>query len=83
MRRYVSVLTAALLAISITGCDVDVKDEGELPEVDVEGGRLPDVDARGPDVDLEMEEKTVTVPDVDVDIPEENENEPAAEPPEE
>ncbi|QDU82388.1 hypothetical protein Pla110_41430 [Polystyrenella longa] len=64
-------------ALLMTGCDVDVRDEGELPDIDVEAteGRMPDVDVRGPDVDVGTKEKTITVPDIDVDIPEENENE--------
>ena len=85
-----SIFATALLlcgSMLLTGCDVDVKDEGELPDVDIQAdpGELPDVDVRGPDVDVgteetqvevpdvevTTEEKTVTVPDVDVDVPEE------------
>jgi hypothetical protein len=61
---------------ALTGCDVDVKDDGELPKVDVDPGRAPDVDIHGPDVNVGTEEKTITVPDIDVDVPEEEENEP-------
>ncbi|HEX6986453.1 MAG TPA: hypothetical protein VF170_13805 [Planctomycetaceae bacterium] len=85
-------LAAAALA-ALAGCDVDVKDPGKLPsaDVDVAPGEAPDVDVRGPEVDVTTEEKkvdvpdvdvdvdtkeeTVTVPDVNVDVPEENENE--------
>ena len=83
-------------AASLLGCDVDVKDEGKLPDVDVqvEPGRAPDVEVRGPDVDVHTEEREVTVPDVDVDtkketitvpdvdvtLPKENDNEPAGNP---
>lgn len=88
-------LTLALLscaAIGFAGCDVDVEDEGKMPDVDmqVEEGRAPDLDVTGPDVDVHTEErqvevpdidvtteeKTVEVPDVDVTIPDENDNEP-------
>lgn len=72
MRKCIAVLSAALMAIVMVGCDVDVEDKGALPEVDVKEGEMPDVDVTTPDVDVEMEEKTVTVPDVDVDVPEEN-----------
>jgi hypothetical protein len=81
-----------LAALSLTGCDVDVNDPGEAPEVNVEGGRAPDVDVIPPDVDVRTEERDVTIPDVDVDVdsertrvqtpnvdidvPSENENEP-------
>lgn len=79
------------LLIPLVGCDVDVRDEGELPDVDVqtEPGRMPDIDAEGPDVDVRTEERTVDVPDVDIeteervievpdvdiDIPDEEDNE--------
>ncbi|MBL9081427.1 MAG: hypothetical protein JNL96_04495 [Planctomycetaceae bacterium] len=78
-----------LLAVVLTavGCDVDVKDPGKAPEVHVTPGRAPDVDVRGPDVDInskqkevtvpdvdiKTEKKTITVPDIDVKIPKENE----------
>lgn len=83
-------LAAMFVAFMLAGCDVDVKDDGELPKVKVEPGRAPDVDVRGPDVHVGTKEKTVTVPDIDVktketditvpdidvDIPDEEDNEP-------
>jgi hypothetical protein len=59
-----------LAAFATVGCDVDVKDKGKTPRVnvDVESGRLPDVDVRGPDVDVATKEKEITVPDVDVSV---------------
>lgn len=83
-----AIALGAMLTLGTMGCDVDVEDPGEMPTVDVEPGRAPDVDVHGPEIDVEEEEKTVTVPDVDieteekqitvpdvdVDIPEENEN---------
>lgn len=61
-------LPVALLAIALGGCDVDKTQEGEMPQVDVKGGQLPNYDVDAPDVDVNTEEKTVTVPDVDVDV---------------
>lgn len=87
--KWSRIASALLLggSMALMGCDVDVEDEGKLPEVDVdaEPGELPDVDVRGPDVevdseqkeievpdvDVETEKETITVPDVDVDLPEE------------
>jgi hypothetical protein len=43
--------------------------------VAVDPGKVPDVDVRGPDVDVGTEKKEITVPDVDVDIPAEDEKE--------
>ena len=92
-QMFLKVGAAALLAITAAGCDVDVADKGKLPKVnvDVEPGRVPDVDVHGPDIDVKMKDKTVKVPDVDVKtkdvnvkvpdvdvrIPRENDNEPA------
>ncbi len=58
------------LALPLAGCDVDVKDPGAMPNVDVDAtpGRAPDVDVHGPDVNVTTEEKKVDVPDVDVDV---------------
>lgn len=66
---------ATALMIGAAGCDVDVEDKGELPEVNVEGGRAPDVDVTPPDIDVETGTREVEVPtvDLDVDVPEENE----------
>ena len=92
-RILLGISAAALVAIGTVGCDVDVKDKGKVPNVDVnvEPGRAPDLDVRGPDVDVKTKEttvkvpdvdistkeKTIKVPDVDVRIPKENDNEPA------
>lgn len=58
---------AAIAVVAITtACDVDVQDKGKLPEVDVKAGRMPDVDVRGPDIDIKRKE--ITVPDVDIDV---------------
>ena len=87
-RTWMALVMGGLFALGAAGCDVDVKDSGELPTVEVERGEAPDIDVHGPDVDVHTEEKTITVPDVDVhtqektitvpdidvDIPEENEN---------
>ncbi len=66
--RNLSLAIIPLAAFSLVGCDVDVKDPGEAPEVNVEGGRAPDVDVRTPDVDVTTEEREVDVPNVDVDV---------------
>lgn len=60
----------ALVSLGLTGCDVDVNDPGKMPDVSVTPGRAPDVDVRGPDVDVTTKESTATVPDIDVDTKE-------------
>lgn len=59
-------LLSGVAMIGLIGCDVDVEDEGEMPTMQVDPGRAPDVDVHGPDVDVNQEERTVTVPDVDI-----------------
>jgi hypothetical protein len=66
--------------------DVDVKDpgnlpkyevkkteEGRMPDVDVSAdpGKLPDVEVKGPDVEVKTKKVEMEVPDVDVKTPEE------------
>ena len=63
----IACVSAALGAFALTGCDVDVEDRGEMPEVEVEEGEMPDVDVTPPDVDIHTERREVTVPDIDVD----------------
>lgn len=81
-------LLSGVAVMGMIGCDVDVKDEGEMPTMEVEPGRAPDIDVHGPDVevteeertvtvpdvDIKTEERTITVPNVDIDVPDENEN---------
>lgn len=71
MRGVLIWMATLALPLVLMGCDIDVKDEGSLPDVDVEGGEVPEVEVRGPEIDVEMEERTVEVPDVDVTVPEE------------
>jgi hypothetical protein len=77
MKSYFALFAACLFSVAAIGCDVDVKEEGRAPDVDVavDPGKAPDVEVRGPDVDLGTEKKEITVPDVDVDVPSENEKE--------
>lgn len=68
MRKAAVVIPLALvLVLSFTACEVEQTEEGEMPEVTVEEGNLPEYDVDAPEVDVEMEEKTVEVPDVDIE----------------
>ena len=93
MRRTFALLIAASLVLPLTACQVRQTEEGEMPEVEVEGGNMPEydvdtadvevttreTDVTVPDVDVTTEERTMTVPDVNVKTPEENREEEAAE----
>lgn len=89
-----AILKTAALAVAfgavltLSACNVEKTQEGELPDVDVsaQGGELPaydvetaDVDVNTtptevtvPDVDVNSKDVTVPVPDVDVNMPQEN-----------
>lgn len=66
--RYLPALAAAtILTFGLTACDVEQTEEGDMPEVQVEGGELPEYDVDTADVDVTTEERTVEVPVVDVE----------------
>src|SRR3954470_12133155 len=63
-------IAAALAVVALGGCNVKVKDSGQLPKVDVEPGKMPDVEVntdslKMPDVKMpEVKAPDVKVPDV-------------------
>jgi hypothetical protein len=62
--RLLALLIAPAFALGVAACDVDQTEEGSLPDVDVEGGNLPEYDVDVPEVDITRD--TVTVPRVDI-----------------
>lgn len=58
---------AIVLMVFATGCRVEQEQAGELPDVDVEPGQLPEYEVEGPEVEIGSEQKEITVPDVDID----------------
>lgn len=66
-------LALALATCGFAGCDVDVEEPGKMPDVDVQAdpGEAPDLNVRGPEVDVQEKKETVTVPDVDVQVDQE------------
>lgn len=62
-------LTAALVpafAMFLGACEVRQTEEGDMPDVDVEGGQLPEYDVDAAPVRVGTDTQTVVVPDVDV-----------------
>lgn len=51
---------------AFTMINVDVTEEGALPEVSVDGGQLPKAEVTTGDIDIGTEEKTIEVPTIDV-----------------
>lgn len=68
-RKFLSLLIAPAMAFGLAACDVDQTEEGELPDVEVEGGQVPEYDVDAADVEVGTDTQTVVVPDVDVESP--------------
>ena len=69
MRKFLSLLVAPLFVVGIAACDVDQTEEGEMPDVDVEGGQVPEYDVDAADVEIGTDTAVVEVPDVNVEDP--------------
>ena len=67
--RILGAFLAPLFALGVAACDVDQTEEGDLPEVNVEGGNLPEYDVDVADVKVGTDTAQVVVPDVDVTMP--------------
>lgn len=59
-------LTPLALVLVAGACTADVEQEGELPDVNVEGGQMPEVDVDPAQVNVTTDTQTVVTPDVDV-----------------
>ncbi|WP_107670497.1 hypothetical protein [Cyanothece sp. BG0011] len=57
-------LSLILLTFPLVSCQVEQEQQGQLPDVNVEPGQLPEYDIQGPDVNVGLREKTVVVPKV-------------------
>lgn len=68
-------VAATATVLTFTSCEVKKTQEGEMPEVKVEGGQVPAYDVEGPDIKVEEKKieipDSITVPDVDIITPEE------------
>jgi hypothetical protein len=76
MRNVLTLIAASSLLIGLAGCDVEVEEEGRLPEMDIqtEPGQLPEYEVeqtqegRLPETDVEVEQEG-RLPEVDVQTP--------------
>jgi hypothetical protein len=64
--RILGAIIAPAFALSFGACTVDQTREGEAPDVDVEGGALPEYEVRPADVDIGWDTTQVRTPDVDI-----------------
>lgn len=63
-------LFALALTVGVAGCgvaDVEQTKEGEMPEVDVKSGTMPEFKADVADVDVGTKTETIEVPTLSVD----------------
>lgn len=70
MKKFAMIALASTAALGLSACDVEQTEEGELPEVSVEGGNMPEYDVDAADVTVGVEEETVEVPTLDVEVEE-------------
>ena len=67
MRKIMTFALVGTAALGLAACDVEQTEEGDMPEVSVEGGNMPEYDVDVPEVTVGTEETTVEVPTVDVE----------------
>lgn len=60
-------LVAIAVSVGLTACEVEKKEEGRMPKVEVSDGNLPRYDVKTPSVDLTTKKQDVTVP-TDVEV---------------
>lgn len=74
-RTLTGLIAVSATAFTFSSCEVKKTQEGEMPEVNVEGGQVPKYDVDAPEVKVEEKEiaipDSITVPDVDIITPEE------------
>jgi hypothetical protein len=84
MNKSLILFPITAIALTLAACDVDKVEDGELPDVNVEGEtKLPKYDVDGPDVEIGKKKVEMEVPTIDIDVPDEEDNEsvpPATEP---
>ena len=73
-RTAVVVTAAATMMFALSACQVDKTQEGEMPDVKVEGGALPAYDVETADVDVGTKTTTVEVPTAEVTMPDDPEH---------
>ncbi|MGB6294899.1 MAG: hypothetical protein WBF90_01790 [Rivularia sp. (in: cyanobacteria)] len=64
IRQKVLPLSLMMLLVPLASCQIEKEQAARLPEVNIEPGRLPEYDIKGPDVNVGVTKRTVTVPKV-------------------
>ncbi|HUP42318.1 MAG TPA: hypothetical protein VM599_03835 [Thermoanaerobaculia bacterium] len=77
--KLITLLCLSFLVLPLAGCTVEQTEEGELPEIEIEGGNLPEYDVDTADIEIGTETREIEVPDIDITMPDEKaEEEPPA-----
>ena len=63
--KILAVAMAAMLAGA--ACTAEVEEEGEMPNVEVEGGKAPEIDVDPARVEVGSDTNTVVTPEVNVE----------------
>ena len=74
MKKILILMLAVVMMAPLVACKVEQTEEGEMPEVEVKGGNMPEYDVDAADVTVGTKEKTITVPDVDIQMPDEEDD---------
>lgn len=69
--KLITLLCLSFLVLPLAGCTVEQTEEGELPEVEIEGGNLPEYDVDAADIEIGTETREIEVPDIDITMPDE------------
>jgi len=67
LRKLVTSAACGIAIMGLAACDVEQTEEGEMPEVSVEGGNLPEYNVDVPEVVVGTEERTIDVPIIGVE----------------
>ena len=64
--RILGAVLTPIVALGMAACTVEKTEDGEMPEVEVEGGNLPEYDVDPANVNVGTDTQQVIVPDVDI-----------------
>ena len=67
MMRAIPLSLAVVGLAALAACDVDQTQEGELPEVNVSGGQMPEYDVDAANVQVGTTSETVEVPTIETE----------------
>lgn len=66
MLRRLMTVAALVMSLGAVACTAEVEEEGKMPDVDVQGGEMPQVDVDPANVEVSTDTQTVVTPDVDI-----------------